>query len=132
VKIGQKEKVKMLPNLPQENLFPADRVNSLLSIYWDSKMQSPLKAGRVPTAGTVFALQPALSSQQAVGVLVSLKAILGYRPSKNVIRKGGYATKADFLTIMSAEIEKEFVKKQSPAGIPAQAKGAGVNAAVAV
>ena len=95
-------------------------------------MQSPLKAGRVPTTGTVFALQPALSSQQAVGVLVSLKSILGYRPSKNVIKKGGYASKADFLTITSTELEKEFLKKQSPAAIPAQTKGAEVNAAVAV
>jgi hypothetical protein len=96
-----------------DGVFPAEALKALLDQYWESKMRSPLKPPKVPVPGTVFALQPELSSQQAVAVLVSCKAILGYRPSKNVIQKGGYSSKADFIGGLVTEISKEFLSKQS-------------------
>src|SRR5580704_10661218 len=88
-----------VPKLSQVvNSFPAEKLKALISGWWDSKIQSPLKRpSKVLTAGTVFALQPELSSQQAVGILVSCIGLLGYRPSVDVIQKGGYVNKAAFV-----------------------------------
>lgn len=112
--------------------FPAESVTKILNDWWNAKTQSPLKS---PTKGvvkgTVFALQPELSSQQAVGVLVACKQVLGYRPSKDTIKKGGYANKADFVKTLSQEIQKEFAAKQpKPSSSQAQ-KGVSSNAAAA-
>jgi hypothetical protein len=114
-------------------VFPTEKVKSLLSGWWDSKMHSRLKTPmKGPVKGTVFALQPEMSSQQAVGILVSCKTILGYRPSKDVIKKGGYANKAEFLDSLLKALEDKFAAKQAPQAIPAQMKGSETNAAVAV
>jgi len=122
--------------MPQDQptaVFPTEKLMTLFSSWWDSKMNSPLKTPmKLPVKGSVFALQPELSSQQAVGILVSCKALLGYRPSKDVIKKGGYANKADFLDSMLKALEDEFATKQVPQAIPAQMKGSETNAAVAV
>ncbi|WP_263419219.1 hypothetical protein [Terriglobus albidus] len=93
--------------------FPTDAITKILSGWWISKTQSPLKeAPKTPVKGTVFALQPELSSQQAVGVLVACKAVLGYRPSKDTIKKGGYSDKNDFVTTLLQQIKIEFDCKQ--------------------
>ena len=56
--------------IPKDAVFPVDKLKALLSSWWDSKTQSPLKSPmKTPASGTVFAVQPELSSQQAVGVL---------------------------------------------------------------
>jgi hypothetical protein len=68
--------------------------------------------------GTAFALQPELSSQQAVGVLVSCVALLGYRPSVNVIEKGGYLNKAAFVAGLLAKVASEYSEKQGAKSAP--------------
>lgn len=114
-------------------IFPVEKLKSILDGYWQSKMHSPLKPPtKVPVAGTVFALQPELSSQQAVAVLVSCKAVLGYRPSKDVIQKGGYVNKADFINGLLGKMSKEFAGKQKINSVPAGVKGETQNAAATV
>jgi len=122
-----------MPQYQPTTVFPTQKIMSLLSSWWDSKMHSRLKTPmKGPVKGTVFALQPEMSSQQAVGILVSCKTILGYRPSKDVIKKGGYANKAEFLDSLLKALEDKFAAKQAPQAIPAQMKGSETNAAVAV
>jgi len=114
-------------------IFPLEKLKTLLDAYWQTKMQSPLKPpAKVPVAGTVFALQPELSSQQAVAVLVSCKAVLGYRPSKDVIQKGGYLNKADFINGLLGELSKEFSNKQKINFVHTETKGEMQNAAATV
>lgn len=114
-------------------IFPAEKLKAILDGYWQSKMLSPLKPPmKVPVAGTVLALQPELSSQQAVAVLVSCKAALGYRPSKNVIQKGGYMNKADFINGLLGEMSKEFATKQKINFVSTEVKGETQNAAATV
>lgn len=118
---------------PTDAIFPAEKLKVLLDAYWQTKMQSPLRPPtKMPVAGTVFALQPELSSQQAVAVLVSCKAVLGYRPSKDVIQKGGYANKAAFINGLLGEMAKEFASKQKINFVPTEAKGETQNAAATV
>jgi hypothetical protein len=114
-------------------IFPAEKLKAILDGYWQSKMLSPLKPPMtLPVAGTVLALQPELSSQQAVAVLVSCKAVLGYRPSKNVIQKGGYVNKADFINGLLGEMSKEFATKQEINFVSTKVKGETQNAAATV
>jgi hypothetical protein len=115
------------------NSFPAEKLKALLSGWWDSKIQSPLKPpSKVPTVGTVFALQPELSSQQAVGILVSCVSLLGYRPSVDVIQKGGYVNKAAFIAGLLTAIAAEFSSKQVAAPPTKAVKGESQNATATV
>lgn len=96
--------------------FPKEKLNALLSTFWDTKIQSPLKKpSPIQAANTVFALQPELSSQQAVGILVSCVTLLGHRPSVNVIEKGGYVNKVAFVSGLLAKIASEYSERQGSA-----------------
>ena len=115
------------------NSFPTEKLKALFSGWWDSKTQSPLKPpSKVPTAGTVFALQPELSSQQAVGILVSCIGLLGYRPSVDVIQKGGYVNKAAFVDGLFTAIAAEFSSKQIVPQATQAVKGGPQNAATTI
>lgn len=115
------------------NSFPADKLKAMISGWWDSKIQSPLKPpSKVSTAGTVFALQPELSSQQAVGILVSCVALLGYRPTVDVIQKGGYLNKAAFVAGLLTAIAAEFASKQAAPAATQAVKGESQNATAIV
>jgi hypothetical protein len=93
--------------------FPKAAVQKLLETWWNSKTQSPLKKPKPPgeahsKGGTVFDIQPELSSQQAVGVLLDLTEALGYEPKKKVIRRGGYTSKNVFMDHLCNALEKDF------------------------
>jgi hypothetical protein len=113
--------------------FPTDKLNALLSAFWDSKMQSPLKkTSALQSSGTVFALQPELSSQQAVGVLVSCVSLLGYRPSVAVIEKGGYLNKVDFVTGLLTKIGMDYTTKKGVGSVSPIPIGGAQNAAATI
>jgi hypothetical protein len=122
-----------VPTSQIASAFPTAKLKIMLSGWFDSKVQSPLKPPcKVPTAGTVFALQPELSSQQAVGILVSCIALLGYRPSVDVIQKGGYVNKAAFVSGLLAAIAAEFTSKQVAAPAAQIVKGVSQNATATI
>jgi hypothetical protein len=134
IQYDRKSNGGMMPKLKQVvNSFPTEKVEALLSAWWDSKLQSPLKRpSKVPTKGTVFALQPELSSQQAVGILVSCIGLLGYRPSVDVIQKGGYSSKASFVDGLLTAIGAEFSTKQIAPQASQAVKGDPQNATTTV
>lgn len=76
-------------------------------------MKTALRTPKSPderrlSGGTVFDIQPELSSQQAVAVLLDLEEILGYEPKKKVIRRGGYSSRGQFVKELSARIESDY------------------------
>jgi hypothetical protein len=101
---------------PDQNpkVFPKVAVQTILGGWWDSKTKSPLKKPKPPSearskGGDVFDIQPELSSQQAVGVLLDIKDCLGYEPKpKKVIKRGGYLNRADFLGELCSALQKDF------------------------
>jgi hypothetical protein len=105
-----------MPKSPSvDPLFPGEKLHALLSSWWDSKKNSPLAAPKnTELDGTVFDLQPEMSSQQAVVVLVNCTTLLGYRPSKKVIKKGGYASREEFLKSMIDRLQTEWNTKHPP------------------
>jgi hypothetical protein len=103
----------IVPAIPSTG-FPAKQLSDMLSSWFDSKKNSPLAAPPVALpSGTSFDLQPELSSQQAVIVLINCKDVLGYRPSKKVIKKGGYANRAEFLTELVGALQTDWNTKHN-------------------
>jgi len=121
-----------MPKTPSvDPLFPGEKLHALLSSWWDSKKNSPLAAPqKADLDGTVFDLQPEMSSQQAVVVLVNCKNVLGYRPSKKVIKKGGYANREEFLKSMIDGLQTEWNTKHQPTNLAYEVKEPYTHAAI--
>jgi len=108
--------VPMAPN--SKNRLDRARLRDFLSGWYDKQMSTALRKPRSPAdvlkkGGDVFDIQPEMASTKAVRVLLEVKDILGFEPSKEVIKKGGYASKADFVDALTARIE-EACKKEQP------------------
>ena len=100
------------------NRFDRARLRDYLGSWYDKQMSTALRKPRSPAdvqkkGGDVFDIQPEMASTKAVRVLLELRDILGFEPSKEVIKKGGYANKADFVDGLTARVE-EASKKEQP------------------
>jgi hypothetical protein len=98
---------------PEVTVYPATKVETLLGDWYDERMKTALRTPKSPderrlSGGSVFDIQPELSSQQAVAVLLDLEEILGYEPKKKVIRRGGYSSRGQFVKELSARIESDY------------------------
>jgi hypothetical protein len=98
---------------PEVTAFPTAKVETVLGNWYDERMKTALRTPKSPderrlSGGTVFDIQPELSSQQAVAVLLDLEEILGYEPKKKVIRRGGYSSRGQFVKELSARIESDY------------------------
>jgi hypothetical protein len=96
--------------------FPANEARKFLEGWYDDQMKSALRVPKTPEqllleGGTVFDIQPELSSTKAVPVLLKLTKILGFEPSKKVIKRGGYRNKQEFVATMLFALEKVFVNR---------------------
>lgn len=101
--------------------FDRRAVAALLNQWYDHEMNSALRRPRAPAelrqnGGTVFDIQPEMSSTKAVRVLLDLSSLLGFEPSKKVIKKGGYRSKDEFVAGLCSSLEQEFAKHYSSAG----------------
>jgi hypothetical protein len=103
---------KILPNV-----FPRTEVEKFVRGWWRDQTEARLRRGN-PFAdanaknGTVFCIQPELTSHEAVAILTRLKELLGFEPSKSVIKKGGYNGLEDFVSDLLPRLEKQFTNKQ--------------------
>lgn len=93
--------------------YPKAAVETALGKWYDDLMQTALRRPKSPEerkaqGGSVLDIQPELSSQQAVAVLLEMEEILGYEPKKRVIRRGGYRSRGEFIKDLSSKIETDF------------------------
>ena len=98
--------------------FPKTKVEHALGNWYDERMKTALRTPKSPeerntSGGSVFDIQPELSSQQAVAVLLEMEEILGFEPKKKVIRRGGYSSRGQFVKDLTARIESEFNDRYS-------------------
>jgi hypothetical protein len=98
---------------PEITTYPATKVETVLGNWYDERMKTALRTPKSPderrlSGGSVFDIQPELSSQQAVAVLLDLEEVLGYEPKKKVIRRGGYSSRGQFVKELSARIESDY------------------------
>jgi len=104
------------PKLPPKPSYPKTRVEGALDKWWRAQERATARHGNpfsdaATKSGTVFGIQPQVSSQEAVTVLIELKVILGYEPSSNVIKRGGYKSRDEFVRDLTTAVEQEHLKK---------------------
>lgn len=108
--------------------YPKSEVDQVLRSWWAKQIASPIRRPPRPPAltrkegGTVWDVQPELSSQQAVTVLADLEQILGFRPKTSVIRHGGYRGIDQFVRDLSANVESAFNERFGATPTNASAK----------
>ena len=101
--------------------FDQRAVAGLLSRWYDAEMNSALRRPTPPAdarlkGGTVFDIQPEMASTKAVRVLLDLGGLLGFEPSKKVVKKGGYRSKDEFVAELCSKLEQEFARHYSSMG----------------
>jgi hypothetical protein len=106
--------------------FDRKQVEQFLEKWYESEMQTalrkPMPSAEAAKQGcSIFDIQPEMASTKAVRVLLDLTALLGFEPSKDVIKKGGYRSKAEFVKEVTGRIE-EAVQKHYGGKPPAAVK----------
>jgi hypothetical protein len=107
------------PKVPSPSRFPKTEVETALKEWWKEQESSsarygdPFSDARTTTGGTVFDIQPKVSSQEAVTVLLKLKKVLGYEPPTSVIKRGGYKSRDEFVQDLTARVGDGYSKKHS-------------------
>jgi len=92
--------------------IPWREIQRLLESWWDdvvnSSIRKPQNRAQVrQSGGTVFDIQPTVSSGQAVGALLALEPLLGFKASTNVLRREGYDRKNDFVRELCSRLRAE-------------------------
>jgi hypothetical protein len=104
------------PKIPSPGRFPKSQVETALKNWWKeqegSAASDPFSDLRAE-GGTVFDIQPKVSSQEAVTVLLKLEKVLGYEPPTSVIKRGGYKTCDEFVQDLTARVSEGYSKKHS-------------------
>ena len=104
------------PKLPPARQFPKGRVETTLANWWRTQQSGTARRGNPfsdarTKGGTVFDIQPQVSSQESVTVLLELQPVLGYEPSTSVIKRGGYKNCDEFVRELTARVAEDFAKK---------------------
>lgn len=108
--------------------FPKAKIEQVLRAWWKSKAESPLRRrAKDPrtTGGTVFDIQPEVSSIEVVQICVEVEPLMNFelQPSR-VIRRGGYRNCDDFVQHLLSGLEAEFKKYHAvPVGIAVKPSG---------
>jgi hypothetical protein len=102
---------------PLPATFPKTETEKFVRKWWREQEQARIRRGNPfadakAKSGTVFAVQPELSSLEAVAILTQLNTVLGFEPSKSAIKKGGYSNIEDMVSDFLPRLEKQFDKKQ--------------------
>jgi hypothetical protein len=108
--------------------FPKAKIEEHLKGWWKRKVASPLRrrtADPKKTGGTVFDIQPEVSSIETVEVCLEVEPLMGFElKSSRVIRRGGYRTCDDFIQHLLPRLEAEFNKYYAvPVGIAMKPSG---------
>jgi len=118
----------------QTKAFPKTEIRLALAGWWDEYTRSshqqvqrrlrqsagsPASHGVQSRKGdtTVFAVQSAISAEEALIPLLRLKPVLGFEVGTDVIRRDGYNSKKEFLDDLCSQLESAFKVHSSKAGV---------------
>ena len=108
----------MTPRLKNpRTAFPRAKVESALTAWWDQRTGSALAQRRPPEecrrlGGTVFDIQPAICSVEAVLAVLQLEPLLGFHLSKNLISRGGHSSREEFVRDLTSRLETVHAKRK--------------------
>ena len=92
-------------------LFPKSAIEDKLRAWYKRKKESPLakkKTNPRKTGGTVFDIQPEVSSQEAVQVFIEVEPLLGFKLKTKIVKLGGYGSCDEFVQHLLLGIEAQF------------------------
>ena len=93
-------------------LFPRNEVEQKLRSWWKRKTESPLSRKRTnprQTGGTVFDIQPEVSSAETVEVFLEVEPLLGFKlKSSGLVKLGGYQSCNEFIQHFLPRLEAKF------------------------
>jgi hypothetical protein len=130
----EQEYLKMLDVRTKEYLsimgkqFPKAEIEVQLRAFWQRKVASPLRRRKTDprkTGGTVFDIQPEVSSMEVVKVCTLVEPLVGFKlkPGR-VIKRGGYRTCDEFVQHFLSRLAVEFSKYYSvPLAVTAKTSG---------
>jgi len=99
-------------SLNSNPLFPRREIESKLRSWWKRKADSPLRRKSTDArinGGTVFDIQPDVSSTEAVEVFLEVEPLLGFEiKSSKIIKLGGYRSSDEFVQHLLPQLEAKF------------------------
>ena len=108
----------MTPRLKNpRTAFPRAKVESALTAWWDQRTRSALAQRRPPEecrrlGGTVFDIQPAICSVEAALAVLQLEPLLGFELGKNLIPRGGYNSREEFVRDLTSRLKTVYAKRK--------------------
>jgi hypothetical protein len=89
--------------------FPKSKVERTLEKWYERQLKAPL---RRKTEGTVYGIQPEISSQEAVDVFLELEPIVGFEiKGSKMIKSGGYESCDELVKHLLPQIEARYTKQ---------------------
>jgi hypothetical protein len=93
----------MTPRLKNSRAaFPRAQIQSL------ARRRPPEECRRL--GGTVFDIQPAICFIESVTAMLQIEALLGFELGKNVMPRGGYNSRVQFVRDLTSRLEIEYAK----------------------
>lgn len=98
--------------------FPRNEIEERLRSWWKRKTKSPLARKNVDprtSGGTVFDIQPEVSSIEAVEVFLEVEPLLGFEiKNSGIVKQGGYQSCDEFVKQLLPRLEEKFNGVNSP------------------
>jgi hypothetical protein len=92
--------------------FRKNEFEKILRDWYTAKARSPLKRKKSKIGGTVFDLQPEISSQETTQIVVEVEPLMGFRVKTGmIIKQGGYRNIEEFVSYTMPRLEKLFNAK---------------------
>ena len=97
--------------------FPQAQIGSALRSWWNQRTSSALTRRRPPEefrrlGGTVFDIQPVICSIEAALAVSQLEPLLSFQPSKNLLPRGGYNDREEFVRDVTSRLKAEHAKRK--------------------
>jgi len=97
---------------PTHPFFPGSKIEERLRAWWKRKAESPLRqrtADPRKLGGTVFDIQPEVSSTETVEVFLEVEPLIGFKlTSSGLVKPGGYRTCDEFVQHFLHRLQAKF------------------------
>lgn len=87
--------------------FPSKELDKILRDFYIRKTSSPLKRKRTTFPGSVFDIQPQVSSQETTQIVVEVEPLMGFKvKTRDIIKPGGYRNVDEFVSYTLPRLER--------------------------
>jgi hypothetical protein len=89
--------------------FPGNEIEKALRDWYKSKTSSPLKRKRLKIPGSIFDIQPEVSSQETTQIVVVIEPLIGFKvKTGEIIKPGGYRSVEEFVSYTLKSLERVY------------------------